>query len=183
LGLANWLTIFRIVLIPVFISLLVYRRWTIALAVFVLASLTDTLDGYIARHRGRETRLGAFLDPMADKLLLTASFITLTYLKALPFWITALVLTRDVLLILGAALIHMTGGQIHPAPTLAGKATTLFQMVTVLAAILAKYFHLAPGVKNGLIWTTAALTLFSGLQYLYQGSRFMNGQGWDKPPA
>jgi cardiolipin synthase len=175
LGLANWLTIFRIVLIPVFVSLLVYRRVTIALGVFFLASLTDTLDGYIARNRGRQTRLGAFLDPMADKLLLTASFITLTYLKALPFWITALVLSRDLLLMLGAALIHMTGGQIHPAPTLAGKATTVFQMATVLAAMLTRYFQMPPIIRNGLIWSTAALTLASGIQYLLQGARFLNG--------
>ena len=68
MGLANWLTVVRIVLIPVFVTLLVYRRATAALVVFCLAGLTDALDGYIARTRGRETRLGAFLDPMADKI-------------------------------------------------------------------------------------------------------------------
>jgi len=183
LGLANWLTIFRIVLIPVFVSLLVYRRVAIALGVFFLASLTDTLDGYIARHRGRQTRLGAFLDPMADKLLLTASFVTLTYLKALPFWITALVLSRDLLLILGFALIHMTGGQIHPAPTLAGKATTLFQMATVLAAMLTRYFQMPSIIRDGLIWSAAVFTLVSGIQYLLQGARFLNGPATAKPSA
>jgi cardiolipin synthase len=176
LGLANWLTIFRIVLIPIFISLLVYGQVTIALGVFCLASLTDILDGYIARHRGRPTRLGAFLDPMADKLLLTASFITLTYLKALPFWITALVISRDLLLILGSALVHMTGGQVHPAPTLAGKASTLFQMATVFVAIFTQSLQLNRWVLTVLIWATAALTLSSGLQYLYVGSRYLNGQ-------
>ena len=96
MGLANCLTVLRILLIPVFVSLLVYRRPALALLVFTLAAVTDLLDGYVARRRGSQSRLGAFLDPMADKLLLTASFVTLTYLKTLPFWITAVVLTRAV---------------------------------------------------------------------------------------
>ncbi|MBI2459948.1 MAG: CDP-alcohol phosphatidyltransferase family protein, partial [Candidatus Rokubacteria bacterium] len=129
MGLANWLTIVRIVLIPVFVILLVEDRVGIALAVFCLAGLTDALDGYIARTRGKATRLGAFLDPVADKLLLSASFITLTYKfpHLLPFWLTAVVISRDLLLMLGAALVHMSGGQIQPAPTLLGKATTALQ--------------------------------------------------------
>src|SRR5919206_1619741 len=121
MGLANWLTVLRILLIPVFITLLVYRQRGPALAVFLAAALTDLLDGYVARRRGSQSRLGAFLDPMADKLLLTSSFVTLTYLKALPFWITAVVLSRDMILVVGALLIHMVGGRIHPRPTAAGK--------------------------------------------------------------
>ncbi len=175
MGLANWLTIIRILLIPVFVILLVYRRVTGALIVFVLAALTDTLDGYIARTRGRQTRLGAFLDPMADKLLMTASFITLTALKMLPFWITAVVISRDLVLILGTALIHVSGGQVHPSPTLLGKATTALQMGTVLSAMLARHFDVAVALKGGLIWATAILSVASGAQYLYQGTKFLNG--------
>ena len=77
MGLANWLTIARILLIPVFVTLLVYRQVGLAFTVFVLAGLTDMLDGFIARTRGTKTRLGAFLDPLADKLLLTAAFVQL----------------------------------------------------------------------------------------------------------
>jgi len=94
MGLANWLTTLRILLIPVFVTLLVYRKAGWALVVFCAASLTDMLDGYIARKRGTQTRLGAFLDPVADKLLITSAFITLTYLKVIPFWITAVVVSR-----------------------------------------------------------------------------------------
>src|SRR5712692_8117065 len=111
MGLANWLTILRIVLIPVFVTLLVYRKLGTALLVFGAAALTDLLDGWVARRQGLSSRLGAFLDPLADKLLLIASFVTLTWLKALPFWITAVVFSRDVMLIVGALLIHMVGGQ------------------------------------------------------------------------
>lgn len=175
MGLANWLTVIRIVLIPVFVILLVYRRVAGALVVFIFASLTDTLDGYIARTRGRQTRLGAFLDPMADKLLITASFITLTTLKMLPFWITAVVISRDLLLILGTALVHVSGGQVHPSPTLLGKATTALQMATVLSAMLSRYFDAAAALKGGFVWTTAVLSAASGIQYLYVGSKFLNG--------
>jgi cardiolipin synthase len=173
MGLPNWLTILRILLIPVFVSLLVYRRPGVALAVFCLASLTDLLDGYVARRRGSQSRLGAFLDPMADKLLLTASFVTLTYLRALPFWITAVVISRDVILVLGAVLIHMTGGQVSPAPTRAGKLSTFFQILTVLAAMLTPYLH-ARSALRVTIWITAAFTVFSGLQYITRGMGFLN---------
>src|SRR5262249_58807836 len=95
MGLANWLTTLRILLIPVFVTLLVYRHPVLALLVFCLASLTDLLDGYIARSRGNQTRLGAFLDPVADKLLLTSAFVTLTWIKVIPFWIAVVVVSRD----------------------------------------------------------------------------------------
>lgn len=175
LGLANWLTILRILLIPVFVSLMVYRKIGWALVAFCLAGLTDALDGYVARTHGRKTRLGAFLDPMADKLLLTASFVTLTYRGLLPFWITAVVLSRDLLLMLGAVLVHMSGGQVTPAPTALGKATTALQMATILVAILVGYAVMPKSVRVGFIWATAVLTVVSGAQYLYQGSRMLNG--------
>ena len=124
MGLANWLTILRIFLIPVFVTLLVYRRVGEAFVVFCLASFTDMLDGYIARSHGRQTRLGAFLDPVADKLLLISAFVTLTYLKLVPFWITAVVVSRDLILTLGVLVIHVSGGTVHPAPTWIGKTAT-----------------------------------------------------------
>src|SRR5512145_1859388 len=135
MGLPNWLTILRILLIPVFVTLLVYRRAGWALLVFCLASLTDLLDGYIARSRGDQTRLGAFLDPVADKLLLTSAFVTLTYLKFIPFWITAMVVSRDFVISVGVLVIHVAGGTVHPAPTRLGKWSTVMQMVTVLVAM------------------------------------------------
>jgi cardiolipin synthase len=182
MGLANCLTVLRILLIPVFVSLLVYRRPALALLVFALAAVTDLLDGYVARRRGSQSRLGAFLDPMADKLLLTASFVTLTYLKTLPFWITAVVLTRDVILVMGALLIHMVGGRIHPRPTWAGKAATFFQILTVLTGLLARYFHWSVGLSV-FIWLAAAFTVVSGLQYLVQGMRFLNATAAERDEA
>ncbi len=173
MGLANWLTLLRILLIPVFVTLLVYRRPGPALIVFAVAALTDLLDGWAARHWKDESSLGAFLDPMADKLLLTASFVTLTYLKALPFWIAAVVISRDVILVFGALLIYMLGGRIRPRPTWAGKAATLFQVLAVLSGLLARFFQvqIAP---NFVLWVAAGFTVISGLQYIFQGMRFLN---------
>jgi cardiolipin synthase len=171
MGLANWLTVLRILLIPVFVSLLVYRRPGWALSTFAFAALTDLLDGWVARRHG-STRLGAFLDPVADKLLLTASFVTLTYMKAVPFWITAVVVTRDVLLVLGALLVHMVGVRIYPRPTLSGKLATFFQVLTVLTGLLSRYFSLP--FATLVVWLAATFTIVSGLQYIVQGMRFLN---------
>ena len=173
MGLANWLTVLRIVLIPVFVTLLVYRKLGVALLVFTVAALTDLLDGWVARHQGLSSRLGAFLDPMADKLLLTASFVTLTYLKALPFWITAVVISRDVMLVVGALLIHMVGGRIYPRPTWAGKAATFFQILTVLTSMLSRYYRVNLGT-TAILWLAAIFTIASGLQYIWQGVHFLN---------
>ncbi len=173
MGLANWLTIIRIVLIPVVVTLLVYGRPGWALALFVVAAVTDLLDGYVARRRGMESRLGAFLDPLADKLLLTASFVTLTYLKVLPFWIAALVISRDVMLVMGAVVVHMVGVRIYPRPTRAGKAAAFFQVVTVLVGLTSRTFGLGP-VPPPLMWLAAAFTVASGVQYIVQGMRFLN---------
>src|SRR5262244_2963505 len=141
MGLANWLTTLRILLIPVFVTLLVYRHPVLALLVFCLASLTDLLDGYIARSRGNQTRLGDFLDPVADKLLLTSAFVTLTWIKVIPFWIAVVV-------------IHLAGGTVHPAPSRAGKLCTVFQMATVLAAMISFYFGVLPRMPKVFAWTT-----------------------------
>ena len=149
MGLANWLTTLRILLIPVFVTLLVYRQAGWAVLIFCAASLTDLLDGYIARTRGRQTRLGAFLDPVADKLLLTSAFITLTYLKVIPFWISAVVVSRDLMLSVGVLVIHVAGGTVHPTPSWLGKFSTLFQMATVLSAMLAFYFKMLTSLPKG----------------------------------
>ncbi len=141
--------------------------------VFAAAAFTDLLDGYVARRHGAQSRLGAFLDPMADKILLIASFVTLTWLKVLPFWIAAVVISRDVFLMVGALVIHMVGGRIYPRPTSAGKAATFFQVLTVLAGLLGHYFAARAGLAL-LIWVAAAFTLISGLQYIVQGMRFLN---------
>ncbi|MCI0547211.1 MAG: CDP-diacylglycerol--glycerol-3-phosphate 3-phosphatidyltransferase [Candidatus Rokubacteria bacterium] len=184
MGLANWLTTLRILLIPVFVTLLVYGKAGLAFAVFCAASLTDLLDGYFARRSGRQTRLGAFLDPMADKLLLTSAFVTLAYLKVIPFWIAAVVVSRDVILSVGVVVIHLAGGTVYPSPTRVGKLCTVFQMATVIASMLAFYFGMSRALPTVFAWATATLTLLSGLQYLVRGLGQLNPPGAEaEPPA
>jgi cardiolipin synthase len=173
MGLANWLTVLRIVLIPVFVTLLVYGRPGAALLVFVAAAATDSLDGWVARRGGSQSRLGAFLDPTADKLMVSASFVTLTYLGLLPFWITAVVISRDVILVVGAIAMHMAGARVHPRPTRTGKYATFLQFVTVLTALAAPSLP-APWVLVVITWLAAAFTLVSGMQYIVQGVGFLN---------
>jgi cardiolipin synthase (CMP-forming) len=173
MGLANWLTVLRILLVPVIVALLVYRKPGAALIVFGTAALTDLADGYVARRSGGGSRLGAFLDPMADKLLLVASFATLTYLRVLPPWIMIVVVSRDTILLLGALLIHMVGGRIHPRPTLAGKLATFFQILTVLGGLLAHYFRW-PLAPRAMMWLAAGFTVISGLQYIVHGMRYLH---------
>lgn len=173
MGLANWLTVLRIVLVPVFVTLLVYGRGWAALLVFVGAAATDSLDGWVARRAGSQSRLGAFLDPAADKLMVSASFVTLTYLGMLPFWITAVVISRDVILVVGAVVMHMAGVRVHPRPTRVGKYATFLQFCTVLTGLAVPYLPV-PGVLTGVTWVAAAFTLVSGVQYIVQGVGFVN---------
>ena len=114
---------------------------------------------------------------MADKLLLTAAFVTLTHLRVLPAWITVVVISRDVILMMGALLIHMLGGRIYPRPTWAGKTATFFQILAVLAGMMSRYFR--PWGPNALVlssfvWLAAIFTIVSGLQYLVQGMRYLS---------
>src|SRR2546422_3628427 len=104
--------------------------------------------------------------------LLTASFVTLTYLKVLPFWIAAVVISRDVILVVGTLLVYMLGARVHPRPTWAGKAATFFQVLTVLTGLVARYLHL-PLVPRFVLWLAAAFTVISGLQYIVQGMNFL----------
>jgi len=173
MGLANWLTVLRILLVPVFVTLLVYRKPGPAVLVFATAAATDWLDGWVARRQGIQSRLGAFLDPLADKILLTASFVMLTVRGIIPFWITAVVLSRDLFLALGTLLIHMVGARIYPRPTWAGKAATFFQILTVLTGLTGRFLKVELGATV-FMWVAAAFTIFSGLQYIVQGMRFLN---------
>lgn len=177
MGLANWLTIVRILLVPVLVICLAYNRAILALSTFIVAGVTDTMDGYIARTRGTKTRLGAFLDPLADKLLLIASFVTLTYKfpKILPFWLTVIVLSRDLLLTVVVVLIMLTGGQLNPTPTWLGKLTTVVQMLTVGVALwVVGGGHDFWLMRKSLLVLTAVLTVGSGIQYLVVAPRYVD---------
>ena len=118
MNLPNYITLARIILIPFFIDLMIYGYYRSALCVFMIACVTDALDGMIARITQSKTELGAFLDPMADKLLILSSFVTLVLLRMLPIWLVVIVVSRDVILVVGSAVIHFTGMILKPVPQL-----------------------------------------------------------------
>ncbi len=176
LTLANRLTILRILMTPVITVLLLYRQMGAALALFLLAGATDGLDGLVARSWKQKTTLGIVLDPIADKLLLTSTVVTLTILKELPRWFTIILVSRDVLLIGGSMILYMFLGKIGMPPSGLGKTTTGFQLLTVLWAMVDNFL---PAIKPAILplaVVTLALTIASGLDYIYRGARLLNDQ-------
>ena len=176
LTLANRLTILRILMTPVIVVFLMYRQIGAALALFLLAGITDGLDGLVARWQKQKTTLGMVLDPVADKLLLTSTVVTLTILKELPRWFTIIVVSRDVLLIGGSVIVYMFIGKISTPPSWLGKFTTGFQLVTVLCAMLDNFFPNLNATILPLAVITLILTIASGLDYIYRGARLLNDQ-------
>ena len=176
LTLANRLTILLILMTPVITVLLMYRQTGVALALFLLAGITDGLDGFLARYRKEKTTLGMVLDPVADKLLLMSAVVTLTILKELPRWFAIIVVSRDVLLIGGSVILYMFLGKMAMPPSWLGKATTGFQLITVLWAMLDDFLpHITPAIFP-LTVVTLVLTIASGLHYIYRGARLLNDQ-------
>lgn len=171
MNIPNSLTILRILLIPCFIGLLVYGRFTQALIVLIVAGITDALDGAIARLRNQHTRLGAVLDPLADKLLLTSGFITLSIIHLIPLWVTILVVSRDVILMLGTAVAHFTDSRVDISPTFLGKGTTFLQLAYVVMVVFLSSRHIDLSVMLPLLFGMISFTLLSGLHYLYRGFR------------
>ncbi len=174
MNLANKITIGRILSIPFFLAAVLYGKLTLAAAIFIIAVLSDGLDGYIARRRGERTELGALLDPIADKLLLISAFVCFSmasglpeYLR-LPLYVPVVIISRDVIMGLGCLIIYITRGELEIKPTRLGKITTFFQMLTIGALLF--QFRYAPILWN----TTIAFTVVSGLDYIAKGSKLLN---------
>jgi cardiolipin synthase len=179
LNLPNLITLLRIGAIPLFLILLTDERYTEALMVFILAGVTDSIDGAVARLTNSHTTLGAYIDPLADKLLLMSSFLILAFLGFIPRWLAILVISRDVIILFGFAVLYfITGHSIAVRPTLVGKASTFFQLLTVTLALVALH---NPAWRFPLLWhATLALAgvavTVSGLQYLSRALVWLNQQ-------
>jgi cardiolipin synthase len=174
MNIPNSLTILRILLIPVYIGFMTYGKYGFALITLLAAGLTDAIDGPLARKLNQRTELGTFLDPLADKLLLTSGFLSLSMLHLVPSWLVILVVSRDVILLLGTAVAHVTNIQIDITPTFLGKGTTLLQLSYVLLAILLTWRGLGLSVLAPLLVAMVGFTLASGLHYIYRGYRHTN---------
>lgn len=166
--LANWLTLLRILLIPFFVSAILYGNFLWALLLFGVAGLTDALDGYVARKTQVST-LGRFLDPAADKLLLVSAFVILPVLHILPLWVSVLVISRDIIIALGYLVIYLTWGSTQLSVRPLGKITTFFQLCCVALILLGQTWAPIHPAAHAWAIATAMVTLISGVDYLRLG--------------
>jgi cardiolipin synthase len=176
---ANQLTLLRMLLIPAFALLVVYGYPGWALAMFLVAGLTDALDGLLARRAGQRTALGAWLDPMADKLLLVTAFVVLTLpdldlANRLPLWLTVLVISRDVVIVLTVVIVSLALGPRVFRPSVFGKAATLIYIVTAAVTLYFNYLGRRSGLVTVCVWASLAITLVSGLHYIAHVTRLVN---------
>jgi len=177
MSLPNYITLLRVVLIPLFIGLMVYGHYKAALAVFVLAGITDSLDGMAARLLRSRTELGAFLDPMADKLLILSAFVALVLLDELPAWFVIVVVSRDVIIALGSLVLYLNGFEMKIRPSLLGKAATVLQLSVIVLALIVLAYDRWTDMATPLHWVTAIATAGSGIQYVMRGMRLAEEQG------
>ena len=175
MNLPNYITLFRIFLVPVFFSVLIsYHegkdsvRWA-ALGIFALAAATDALDGFLARVTKHQTPLGRFLDPFADKLLILSGFLGILALKGLPYrppaWVTVTIVFRDLIIVVGMIVIFLLTGDIRIKPNFVGKMTTAAQMTSLILILMASPFSIY------FCYLTAALTILSLFIYLIRDTR------------
>jgi cardiolipin synthase len=171
--LPNTLTVLRMALVVPLAWMIRETRYDEAVVVAAIAGLTDALDGFLAKRFRWQSWLGGVLDPIADKLMLVACFVTLGLVGAHPDWLTGLVVGRDVVIVAGAVAWHNLIGRIHAQPTRLSKLTTVVQIVYVLAQLLhlSHWLELPPRLLEVLIVLTAVLTAASGLQYVVVWSR------------
>jgi cardiolipin synthase len=169
MNLPNTLTVTRIVLIPVFITTLEYKRYDYSLYIFVLAAFSDLLDGQLARLSNQRTQLGRYLDPLADKFMLVTSYAFFAYYGWVPAWLAIIVISRDVIILTGVLLLYFLTHTLRAEPSIPGKASTVIQLLLMFSVLLNINYGILPDTKVVLIWAAACITSLSGLHYIYKG--------------
>jgi cardiolipin synthase len=179
----NQITLLRLGFLPIFLILISYEHYRWALAVLVVAGLSDGIDGLLARRLNQRSSLGAYLDPIADKLLLSSSFVILAFKKEIAWWLTIIVLSRDVLILVVAVVIILIWGYRPFPPSLLGKMTTFFQIVLVFTVVLGAAYPnaLLESIKQILIYLVAALATVSAFHYSVNIARALSSPA--HPPA
>lgn len=183
LTVANQLTLLRMFLIPAFVILVIYGEMGWALVVFVAAGITDGLDGLIARLTNQRTSLGAWLDPMADKLLLVSAFVMLSLpgiglTNRVPVWLTVLIISRDVGIVITVAIVNMAVGPRTFLPSIYGKVTTATCIVTCVVVMFFNYLGQPSVLVDVAVYLCLLATLVSGFHYVVRARRIIN-----EPPA
>jgi cardiolipin synthase len=168
----NLITGLRILLVAPFLWALLEERYSTALLLFVIAGVSDALDGFLAKYFGWTSELGGLLDPIADKLLLMGAILALGWLNELPGWLVALVILRDLLIVSGAVSYHLLIERLEAAPLMISKLNTLVQLMLVCAVIVHYGMIPLPEIMlTGLIALTAITTVWSGSAYVRQWSQ------------
>lgn len=171
MNLPNAITIIRILLIPLFLYKIIQGEMIFATAVYLTAAISDGLDGFIARVWKLQTKLGTFLDPMADKLLVTASFLSLSMIGIIPLWITLAVISRDIIIVGGSLLVYLLKHELNIRPQPIGKVTTFFQFSYILLVLLGSAFVIPflSKLYNPMLFITGGLTIISLAVYILDG--------------
>ena len=176
----NFLSLLRMGLVPLFIIAVIDGESRKALLIFVAAGVTDALDGFIARFANQQSLLGAYLDPIADKLLLTSAYVALSIPQLnhgapIPLWVTVLVLARDLLIVVMALILYLAAGVRRFPPSVLSKITTVVQVTAVALVLVSALWPPLEPVASTLVYAVALLTVASGLDYIVRASR-LQGQ-------
>jgi len=177
MNIPNFLSLLRIILVPVIVIFLIQESYTQALITFTVAGLTDIFDGILARTLNRQTKLGSFLDPIADKILLATSFVTLSVFGLIPSWLTVIVISRDFIILLGIVILSMMSIIYEIKPAFVSKVTTALQLAIIFFALLFKVVVHDISFNWIIIilcWLTAIFTIASGLTYIIRGIKYIN---------
>ena len=173
----NIITVFRFLLVPPVVMLMLNQYFGAALIVFGIAGFSDALDGYLAKRYNWTSRLGGLLDPLADKLLLLSTFITLAWLGWIPLWLVSLVILRDLVIVAGAIVYHMRIEQLDAEPSVVSKLNTVTQILLVLAVMFTQAIQELPALwLDVLLYSVLATTIWSGLDYIWTWGR----RAWQK---
>ena len=173
----NQITLLRLGFLPFFLILISYERYKWALLVLVVAGLSDGIDGLLARSLNQRSSLGAYLDPIADKLLLSSSFIILAFKKQIAWWLTIIVFSRDILILVVAVVILLISGYRPFPPSIYGKATTAVQIILVFAVVFSAAYptvHLSK-IIHLLVYAVTLFSVISALHYSFSTARHLSG--------
>jgi len=168
----NIITVFRFLLVPPVVMLLLQKHFGLALLMFGIAGFSDALDGYLAKRFNWSSRLGALLDPLADKLLLVSTFITLGWLQWIPLWLVGVVIVRDLVIVGGALVYNFRIERLEAAPSMVSKLNTVTQIMLVLAVMFSQAVKALPFLwMDVLLYCVLVTTLWSGVDYVWRWSR------------
>ena len=174
----NFITLLRMGMVPFFVLAVSNKNYQFALWIFILAGFSDALDGYLARRMDMQSLIGAYLDPIADKMLITVALIVLTIPQGqevvIPLWLTILALFRDFVIMLVAGVLYLVEGLREFPPSVLGRATTFAQVVTVSIVLLANVTEIPTLIPTACFYISFILVILSAFNYSYRVSRFVD---------